>query len=109
MPEAAAGLRKRIRRGHRQRTTPWRAFAAELPWLVFEDRAILELAAELRGRVASDGGDATAALLGAYRGALVSLAATPVDRGRVTPAAEGAPGDPFVAFDPVHCRGEQMN
>lgn len=76
----------------------WRRFTAELPWLVHEDRAALELACELRGRLADSGQQITAALLGAYRGALVSLGATPVDRAKVSRGRKEERDDPFAAF-----------
>lgn len=76
----------------------WRRFTAELPWLVHEDRAALELACELRGRLADTGQHVTAALLGAYRGALVSLGATPVDRAKIHHGGHEEQSDPFAAF-----------
>lgn len=82
--------------------TAWREFAAELPWLVHEDRPILELACELRGRLADSGGEVTAAMLGAYRSALVSLGATPVDRSRVATDAKTDGEDPFAEFERAH-------
>ena len=79
--------------------TAWREFAAELPWLVHEDRPIVELACELRGRLADSGGEVTAAMLGAYRSALISLGATPIDRARVAIGADDNGDDPFATFD----------
>lgn len=78
--------------------TAWCEFAAELPWLVHEDRPILELACELRGRLADSGGEVTAAMLGAYRSALVSLGATPVDRNKISYGHEEELNDPFAEF-----------
>jgi hypothetical protein len=61
----------------------WATFTDELPWLMHEDRAILEVAATLRGRIADEPATASAALLGQYRLFLAALGATPVDRSKV--------------------------
>jgi hypothetical protein len=45
----------------------WQKFADELPWLVFEDPAILEVAATLRGRIADEAANASAARFGAIQ------------------------------------------
>lgn len=45
----------------------WVTFADELSWLTHEDRAALEIAATMRGRISVDPKAATAALFGQYR------------------------------------------
>ena len=77
----------------------WATFADELPWLTFEDRAALEAASLMRGRIADDPAGATAALFGQYRLALASLGATPVDRSKVAQPAPDDADDPFAFLD----------
>ena len=76
--------------------TAWATFADELPWLTHEDRAALEGAALMRGRIVDDPESVTAALFGQYRLALAALGATPVDRSKVSHhLADDDGDDPF--------------
>ncbi len=77
----------------------WATFADELPWLTFEDRAALEAASLMRGRIADDPAGVTAALFGQYRLALASLGGTPVDRTKITQPAPDDDSDPFAFLD----------
>ncbi len=79
----------------------WQTFADELPWLTFEDRAALEAASLMRGRIADDPADVTAALFGQYRLALAALGATPVDRSKVAQPAPDDEDDAFRFLDPA--------
>ena len=79
----------------------WATFTDELPWLTFEDRAALEVASLIRGRIADDADTITAALFGQYRLALAAMGATPVDRSKVAHPAPDAGGDEFERFDPA--------
>lgn len=84
----------------RTQRAAWGVLAAELPWLVHEDRAAVELAAVMRARIMSRADDLTASFLGGYRGALSALGATPTDRGRIAGArlADGD-ADPFAFLE----------
>lgn len=73
----------------------WFAFVSELPWLAESDRAILELASHIRGRL-MEGEDLGINYLTGLRQILSTLGATPADRSRV-PAGE----DPNRLVDPV--------
>ncbi|MGY6696092.1 MAG: hypothetical protein ACXIUW_08725 [Roseinatronobacter sp.] len=53
----------------------------------------------MRGRIADDPADVTAALFGQYRLALASLGATPVDRTKITQPAPDDDADPFAFLD----------
>ena len=77
----------------------WATFADELPWLQHEDRAALEAASLMRGRIADDPTGVTAALFGQYRLSLASLGATPVDRSKVAQPAPDDDADPFAFLD----------
>ena len=77
----------------------WATFAEELPWLQHEDRAALEAASLMRGRIMDSPADATAALFGQYRLSLASLGATPVDRSKVAQPAPDDDADPFAFLD----------
>lgn len=73
----------------------WYSFVAELPWLAESDRAMLEVASLLRGRMLS-GEDMPINALTLLRQCLQTLGATPADRSRV-PAGD----DPNRVVDPV--------
>lgn len=77
----------------------WATFADELPWLQHEDRAALEAASLMRGRIMDSPADATAALFGQYRLTLSALGATPVDRSKVAQPAPDDDADPFAFLD----------
>ena len=77
----------------------WQTFADELPWLQHEDRAALEAASLMRGRITDDPAGVTAALFGQYRLSLASLGATPVDRSKVAQPAPDDADDPFAFLD----------
>jgi hypothetical protein len=74
----------------------WFAFKSELPWLGESDRAIMEVACHVRGRLI-DGADMTAAELTLLRQTLSTLGATPADRSRITTAEEQTQ-DPLADF-----------
>jgi hypothetical protein len=59
----------------------WFSFVSELPWLAESDRAILEIACHVRGRLIA-GDDVGAAYLTLLRQTLSALGATPADRSR---------------------------
>lgn len=77
----------------------WAVFAAELPWLTFEDRGAVEIACLMRAQI-MDGGaaDRPASFFGNYRMALSSLGATPVDRSKVAQPPREDEGDEFDQF-----------
>ena len=79
----------------------WRLFADELPWLIHEDRAALEAASLARAALqaaARKDEAVSAAFIGAYRGMLSALGATPTDRSKI-PAVTDDEDDPFAIFD----------
>lgn len=75
----------------------WLSFVAELPWLVESDRSLLEIAAELRGKLRADP-VAGVNLLQTYSAVLSKLGATPADRSRITMPNDEDERDEF--FDP---------
>lgn len=78
----------------------WGFFADELPWLVYEDRGILEVCAVMRGAMIRGDLAQPASFYATYRSSLQSLGASPVDRIRVClaiPEGKDA-GDPFAQF-----------
>jgi hypothetical protein len=74
----------------------WFAFKSEVPWLAESDRAIMEVACHVRGRLIG-GDDVGAAYLTLFRQTLSALGATPADRSRITTAEEPA-DDPLDGF-----------
>jgi phage terminase small subunit len=79
----------------------WKAFCDELGWLVHEDRAALEVASIMRGEIMARTPDLPASFFTAYRQAISSLGATPVDRSKVHQGKPEEPDDPFAAFGGV--------
>jgi hypothetical protein len=75
----------------------WFAFASEIPWLAESDRAILEVACQVRGKLMA-GEDLNAPLLTVLRQCLSSLGATPADRSRIMAAEEKDADDPTAVF-----------
>src|SRR3954452_2736625 len=65
----------------------WFAFAAELPWLAESDRAILEVACQVRGKLMAGEQDMPANHLNLLKQCLQNMGATPADRSRVSTAA----------------------
>lgn len=80
-------------------TKAWHLLAAELAWLVREDRALVEAASCQRAKLMFRPSELTLADLRAYRGALASLGATPVDRGKIAATGNETPDDPFGWLD----------
>ncbi|TJZ91611.1 hypothetical protein FA743_10975 [Paracoccus gahaiensis] len=76
----------------------WRIIATELPWLVYEDRALVEMVAIQRGQIIA-GKSLSGMALRSYRAGLASLGATPVDRQRVNHRPSDNEDDPFAMFD----------
>jgi hypothetical protein len=74
----------------------WFAFKSELPWLGESDRAIMEIACHVRGKLIN-GADMTAAELTLLRQTLSTLGATPADRSRIMTAEEQTQ-DPLADF-----------
>lgn len=71
------------------------AFKQELPWLTEGDRALVEIAAVLRGRVTADP-LVSVATLRALAAVLTKLGATPTDRSRIAmQTAEDEPDEFF--------------
>lgn len=80
----------------------WKTFAAELGWLVYEDRAALEVASLMRAEIMARTPELPASFFTAYRQALSSLGATPVDRTKVHQPQEDDDDDPFAQFGAAH-------
>lgn len=78
----------------------WDVFADELPWLTFEDRGAVEVVSLMRAQI-MDGNTAElpASFYNAYRTALSSLGATPVDRTKVYQPPQDDDDDPFGFLD----------
>lgn len=79
----------------------WRLLSDELPWLTFADRGILEATACQRAAVMVGGAGLTMAFLRAYKQALSSLGATPVDRHKVANRSDDDGDDRFAFLDVV--------
>ena len=78
----------------------WAVFADELPWLVFEDRGAVEVVSLMRGQIMdSNTAELPASFYNAYRTALSSLGATPVDRTKVYQPPQDDADDPFGFLD----------
>ena len=75
----------------------WEAFLAEIPWLMEGDRAVVEMAAIMRGKLL-DGEDIGVTAIGLYRQMIKDMGGTPVDRTRITAPDEGDQGDPAAAY-----------
>lgn len=72
----------------------WQRFAAELPWLVESDRALLEVASALRSKLDSRDGVGLNHLQ-IYSAILSKLGATPADRSRVSMPSRDEEPDEF--------------
>ncbi len=77
--------------------TAWRAFAEELPWLVYSDRALLESACILRARVQVHE-DLSAALLRELRLHVSALGGCPTNRSNIQVPKTEAEFNPFDRF-----------
>ncbi len=77
----------------------WLRFSGELPWLVESDRALLEVASALRARILTRDGVGINHLQ-VYSAILSKLAATPVDRSRVSVPVDEEDDDPDGFFSP---------
>ena len=71
----------------------WSNFCRELPWLLESDRAMMEIVASLRGRMAA--GDISATMLRVYQACLTKLGASPTDRSRIEIAPDDTEPDEF--------------
>lgn len=76
----------------------WRDLAREVPWLTSADRGVVEIAATIRGRMAS-GEPMGASALNLLRQCLGAMGATPADATRV-PKPAGDDADPDAGFFP---------
>lgn len=77
----------------------WATFVKEIPWLCADDRAALENVSLLRGRImAGDTEELPMSFFTAYRQALSSLGATPVDKTKVYQPPEADDDDEFGQF-----------
>lgn len=74
----------------------WRSFQAEIPWLAESDRALLELACQVRARML-EGELLTVNYLTVLRQCLSAMGATPADRSRVAIAGD-QPEDPLADY-----------
>lgn len=74
----------------------WNCFVREIPWLAASDRAHLELASMLRGRLMA-GKEVGVNALNLLRLCLTSLGGTPADRSKVNApaAADDDPSDQY--------------
>lgn len=82
----------------------WEELAANLAWLVREDRAALEAASLAVGQVRAmhrKGEPVTGALFSAMNTALGKLGASPADRSKVNTGAPEDSDNPFAQFDPA--------
>ncbi len=75
----------------------WTAFAEELPWLMFSDRALLESACILRARVRKED-EVTAALLRELRLHVSALGGCPTNRSNIQMPEVEAGENPFDQF-----------
>ena len=71
----------------------WEGFKRELPWLLESDRALVEVASSVRGRLLS-GEDVGVTALSMLQSILSKMGATPADRSRID-IAEGEEDDEF--------------
>lgn len=75
----------------------WREYAATLPWLNASHRALVEIAAHLRGRLVA-GGDVGTHALNLLRQCLGAMGATPADASKVNWSPEPDETDPADEF-----------
>jgi len=82
----------------------WEELAANLGWLVREDRAALEAASLAVGQVRAmhrKGEIVTGALFSAMNTSLGKLGASPADRSKINSAPPEDDDNPFAQFDPA--------
>ena len=78
--------------------TAWEGLAREIGWLTEADRALVELAAAIRGRMLA-GEEVGLSALALLRQCLKDLGGTPVDRARITAPPEDEPQpDPAAKY-----------
>ncbi len=76
----------------------WAGLVLEIGWLTEADRALVELAATIRGRALA-GEEVGISALALLRQCLKDLGGTPVDRARLSAPADGDdPGDPAARY-----------
>jgi hypothetical protein len=75
------------------------AFKRELPWLTEGDRALVEVAASLRGRLIEDAAGVGVSALQALSAVLSKLGATPTDRSKVSAPADEEEPDEFFGVN----------
>ena len=72
----------------------WEGFKAELPWLAESDRAMVEIASLVRGRILS-GTDVGVTAMSMLQSVLSKLGGSPADRSKVTVPDEPSEEDEF--------------
>ena len=74
--------------------TAWESFKKELPWLAESDRALVEIAAAVRGRLLA-GEDVGTTALSMLQSILSKMGATPADRTKVSAPDDEGEEDEF--------------
>lgn len=74
--------------------TAWEGFKRELPWLMESDRALVEIAATVRGRLLA-GKDVGTTALSMLQSILSKMGATPADRTKVSAPDEEPEEDEY--------------
>lgn len=72
----------------------WEGFKRELPWLMESDRALVEIASSVRGRLLA-GEDVGVTALSMLQSILSKMGASPADRTRIAVAPEDDDDDGF--------------
>lgn len=72
----------------------WESFRRELPWLAESDRALVEIAASVRGRLIA-GEDVGVTSLSMLQSILSKMGASPADRSKVSAPDENPDEDEF--------------
>ncbi len=75
------------------------AFKRELPWLTEGDRALVEVASSLRGRLIEDAAGVGVSALQALSAVLSKLGATPTDRSKISVPADEEEKDDFFGVN----------
>lgn len=77
--------------------TAWVTMSAEIPWLNSSHRALMEIAASIRGRLMT-GGDVGVQALNLLRQCLGQMGATPADASKAGAKPDGESKDPADEF-----------
>jgi hypothetical protein len=75
------------------------AFKREIPWLMESDRALIEVASSLRGRMIEDAAGVGVSALQALSAVLSKLGATPTDRSKISVPADEEEKDDFFGVN----------